>query len=97
MKRKDNNQSMGEAIKSLISAWGIEDKILSLQAEEAFEKMMGNYIMGYVETSFIKDQILFVKIKSPELKNELQYGKSKILAHINQELKQEYLTDVKFI
>lgn len=97
MKRKDNNQSLGDAIKSLFSNLGIEDKIMSLQAEEAFEKMMGGYIMSYVETSFIKDKVLFIKIKSPELKNELQYGKTKILEHINGELGKEYLTEVKFI
>lgn len=96
-KREKNQQSLGEAIRLLISEYGIEEKILSVQAEELFQEMMGKYIMGYVESFYVKNKELFVKIKSPELKNELQYGRSKILEHINQEIGKEYLIAVNFI
>lgn len=96
MKRKDNQQSLGEALKHMISDLGMEEKILSVQVEEIFTEMMGNYIMKYVESISVKKQILQIKIKSPELRNELQYGKSKIIAHVNEQIGKEYLKDVKF-
>jgi len=40
---------------------------------------------------------LYIKIKSPELKNELSMGKSKIKEHINNELDVDYLNDIKFL
>lgn len=96
MSRKDNQQSLGEAIKHMISDLGMEEKIFSVQVEEIFVEMMGNYIMKYVENISVQKQILIIKIKSPELRNELQYGKSKIITHINEQIGKEYLKDVKF-
>ncbi len=96
MRRKDNQQSLGEAIKLMISDLGMEEKILSVQAEEIFVEMMGAYIMKYVENIALQKQILHIRIKSPELRSELQYGKSKIISHINEQIGKEYLKDVKF-
>lgn len=97
MRRRDNNQNLGEAIKQMISDLGMEEHIFSVQAEEMFQEMMGNYIMGYVERFEVKNRILYIKIKSPELKNELLYGKDKIKAHINEGIGKEYLTEIKFL
>ncbi|MFV0306091.1 MAG: DUF721 domain-containing protein [Moheibacter sp.] len=95
--RKENKQSLGDAIKRMISDLGMEDKILAIQVEELFTEMMGTPIMKYVEQTKVSKQILYVKMDSPALKNELQYGKSKIIAHINGEIGKNYLNDVKFI
>lgn len=96
MRREDNKQTLGEAIKRMISDLGMEEKIFSVQAEQVFAEMMGNYIMKYVEYIKVEKQVLYIKIKSPELKNELLYGKSKIINHVNSEIGKEYLKDVKF-
>lgn len=96
MSRKDNQQSLGEAIRMMISDLGMEEKILSVQVEEIFVEMMGSYIMKYIESMAVQKQILTVRIKSPELRNELQYGKNKIITHINTEIGKEYLKDIKF-
>lgn len=97
MKKRSNQLSLGQAIKQMISDLGMEEKILTAQAEELFVEMMGNYIMKYVESFYMKQQVLYVKITSPELKNELQYGKSKIISHINEQIGKEFVLDVKFI
>ncbi len=95
--RRDNKQTLGEAIKGLISDLGIEEKLFSIQAEELFTEMMKGVIMNYVENVYVTKRILYVKMNSPELKNELQYGKSKIISHINDGIGSNYLTDVKFL
>lgn|SRR5690554_895217 len=97
MKKKSNELSLGEAIRQMISDLGMEEKILAAQAEELFAEMMGAYIMKYVESFYVKQQVLYIKIKSSELKNELQYGKSKIISHINEQIGKEFVLDVKFI
>jgi hypothetical protein len=38
---------------------------------------------------------LYVKINSPAMRQELLMGKSKILANINEEIKKDFLVDVK--
>lgn len=94
--RKDNKQTLGQAIRSLISDLGMEDKLYAVQVEELFVEMMKGVIMKYVEKMTVSERILYVKMNSPELKNELQYGKSKIIAHINEGIGAEYLKDIKF-
>lgn len=81
----------------MISELGLEEKILTVQAEEAFEEMMGKYIMSYVESFYVRNNILFIHIKSPELKNELSFGKSKILEHINEDIGKQFIIDVRFL
>lgn len=95
--RKDNKQTLGEAIQSLISDWGIEEKLFSVQAEELFVEMMKGAIMKYVENLYVSKQIMYVKMNSPELKNELGYGKQKIINHINEGIGKEFILDIKFL
>jgi len=95
--RKDNKQSLGEAIQSLISDLGIEEKLFSVQAEELFVEMMKGAIMKYVENLYVSKQVLYVKMNSPELKNELSYGKNKIITHINEGIGKEFILDIKFL
>ncbi|HLV23619.1 MAG TPA: DUF721 domain-containing protein [Moheibacter sp.] len=96
MKRDENKQTLGQAIQKMISDLGMEEKILSVKAEELFSEMMGNYIMKHVKSVAINKRILYLKISTPELKHELMYGKSKIIQHINSEIGKEYILDVKF-
>lgn len=97
MKKRKNEQNLGEAIRSMISDLGIEEKLLSIQAEEIFVEMMGNYIMRYVESCEVKNHTLFIKMNSPELKNELSYGRTKILDHINETIGKKHLKEIKFL
>ncbi len=97
MRRKDNNQTLGEAIRGLVSDLGIEEKLNAVQVEELFTDMMKGVVMKYVQKVEVKERILYVKMSSPELKNELQYGKGKIITHINEGMGSDYVIDVKFI
>lgn len=81
----------------MISELGLEEKILTVQAEEAFQDMMGKYIMSYVKNFYVRNKILFIHINSPELKNELSFGKSKIIEHINEDIGKQFITDVRFL
>ncbi len=95
--RKDNKQTLGEAIRGLISDLGMEEKLYAVQVEELFTDMMKGVVMKYVQNIRVSDRILYVKMNSPELKNELQYGKSKIIVHINEGMGNDYLKDIKFL
>ena len=43
----------------------------------------------------VRQRVLYVKINSPAMRQELTYGKSKIIANINEEIKSDFLMDVK--
>lgn len=97
MSRDCNQQKLGDIIHEMISEFGLEENILSVQAGELFEEMMGRYVKPYINEFYIKNKILYARISSDALKNELSYGKSKIKQHINEGLGKDYLTDIKFL
>ena len=66
-------------------------------ALDGWNDQMGDFLQKYTEQLYVKNRVLYVKLNAPALKNELQFGKSKILTHINNFIGEEFLTEVKFI
>ena len=55
---------------------------------------MGNGVNNYTKTILLKGSTLYVELTSAVLREELSYGKQKIIKMINEELQQEVLKDV---
>ncbi|MXV38334.1 DUF721 domain-containing protein [Flavobacteriaceae bacterium Ap0902] len=96
MKRK-NEITISEAIRYFIKENGMEQRVLDSMVLDAWQDQMGDFMKQYTDALYVKNRILFVRINSPAIKNELSYGKSKILQHINNYMEEEYLTEIKFI
>jgi len=56
---------------------------------------MGKFFEKYTDRVEVRQRVLYVKINSPAMRQELLMGKSKILANINEEIKKDFLVDVK--
>ena len=65
------------------------------KAEEAGQTVMGKFFEKYTDRVEVRQRVLYVKINSPAMRQELLMGKSKILANINEEIKKDFLVDVK--
>tara|TARA_Y200000002_G_scaffold327548_1_gene290701 strand:- start:207 stop:500 length:294 start_codon:yes stop_codon:yes gene_type:complete len=66
----------------------------NLKVQEAWIKTMGENIQKYTYRVVYKKGILFVKLKSSVLKEELTFEKTKVIKLINKELGKEYLKDL---
>ncbi|GEM_PF-48705 len=93
--KRSNQQTLGQAFEHYFKQIGKDELILEAKAEMAWEKVMGKFFEQFTEKVEVRKSILYVKINSPAMRNELIYGKTKIIDNINQELNLEYLTDVK--
>lgn len=96
MKRK-NEVTLSEAIRYFIQEHGMEQRVLDSMVLDAWHNQMGDFMKKYTDSLYVKNRTLFVKINSPAIKNELSYGKSKILKHINAYIEEEYVLEIKFI
>lgn len=94
MKKRSNEQSISEAIRYMIKDLGIEEKMLEEETIAHWHQFMGDWIEKYTDKVYVKNRVLFVKINSDSLRNELIYGRSKIIQHINESLKQDFLKEV---
>ncbi|HAD79672.1 MAG TPA: DUF721 domain-containing protein, partial [Flavobacteriaceae bacterium] len=61
----------------------------------AWQTVMGKFFEKYTDRVEVRQRVLYVKINSPAMRQELLMGKSKILANINEEIKKDFLVDVK--
>ena len=66
----------------------------NLKVQEAWIKTMGENIQKYTYRVMYKKGILYVKLKSSVLKEELTFEKTKVIKLINEELGKEYLKDL---
>ncbi|MDO5654662.1 MAG: DciA family protein [Flavobacteriaceae bacterium] len=95
--KKKNEVNIAEAIQYFIREHGMEERILESMAIDGWHDQMGDFMKNYTERIFVKNRVLFIKLNSPALKNELNYGKTKILDYINQFIGKTYLEDVQFL
>lgn len=80
----------------MIERYKMKDHFKVEQIKSLWEETVGAYIANYTEKLVIKKHILYVKLKSPELRNELQYAKTKLIKSLNHKIGEDYIKDIKF-
>lgn len=65
-----------------------------VQVQDAWHKVMGKSISNNTTDIHLDRTTLYVKLSSAPLRQELDYGKDKILAMINQELERDLVKKV---
>lgn len=88
-KRHSDNLSLGDAIKDFIDSNRLEKGLDKVRVEEAWNAVMGNAISKYTTSIKLERDVLFVKLSSSVLREELSYGNRKIIDMINEELGKE--------
>jgi len=96
---EDSNEYsfLGGAIKDLLGAYKLDNKLLEREAVKAWDKVAGSLITKYTSKVFIKGGVLFVKIDSSVIKNEVSYEKSHIIKEINKICGTEVVKEIKLI
>jgi predicted nucleic acid-binding Zn ribbon protein len=88
-KRHSDNLSLGDVIKDFIDSNRLEKGLDKVRVEEAWNAVMGNAISKYTTSIKLERDVLFVKLSSSVLREELSYGNRKIIDMINEELGKE--------
>jgi predicted nucleic acid-binding Zn ribbon protein len=94
MKRKSNQQPLKEVIEEYLAAFKLDSKLTELKLVGSWEKIMGRTIAKHTQEIYIKNKILYLKLNSSVLRNELSFGKEKIIQLMNQEVGAEVIVDV---
>jgi len=92
--KKSNEYSLKEAIEELLNTYSIKRKIEQTKVLQSWQKVCGEIIDKHTENIYIRNKILFVKVNSAPLKNELFYAKSKLLKYLNKEAGGEVIEDI---
>ena len=92
---KKNERPINEVLKEFLNTGKLREKYLAVRIQEAWSKQMGPAIDKYTGNISFKRGILSIQIISAPLKEELSYGKHKIITLLNDYLKEEVIKDIR--
>lgn len=93
-KRFNEENSLQDILKEFIQVNKLDAGMDKIDVEQAWKNLMGNGVNNYTEEVLLKKTTLYVKLSSAVLRNELSYGKDKIIRMINEELGKEVVKSI---
>lgn len=93
-KRLNNQSTVGDVLQQIIQVNKLQPGMDQIDVKEAWRQLMGNGVNSYTQNIILKGQTLYVELTSAVLREELSYGKSKIITMINEDLGREVIKDV---
>lgn len=85
-KRNNENISISDALKEFVETNRLEKGLNKVNVAEAWVKLMGNGVNNYTTSVNLERETLYVQLSSSVLREELSYGKQKIIDMLNEEL-----------
>jgi hypothetical protein len=91
-KRQNEFHSIQELMKDVIKENKLTKGMHQLSVKEAWFKLMGAGIVSYTNKVELNGKTLVVSLKSSVLREELSYGKEKIIKMMNDELGEKLIS-----
>ncbi|MDG1778960.1 MAG: DUF721 domain-containing protein [Flavobacteriaceae bacterium] len=91
-KRHNDHQKIDEVLASFVENNKLEKGLDGVNVANAWRELMGNGVYNYTNSIKLHKSTLYVALSSSVLREELAYGKDKIIAMINEELGKEVVT-----
>ncbi|MGB0477397.1 MAG: DUF721 domain-containing protein [Flavobacteriaceae bacterium] len=93
----DDAQKIKAILGEFISKNALSDGIDTARIQENWSSIMGENISAYTKEVSLQQDVLIVKLSSSVLRQELSYGKEKIVEMINKSLGKNKIQDIRFI
>jgi len=90
-KRNNNNQSIQDVLKEFVSNNNLQNGLDKVNVREAWTSLMGNGVNNYTTAIELKHETLYVQLSSSVLREELGYGKEKIITMLNEAIGKEVI------
>ena len=94
--RKKNTQKLSDVIQAFVKEKNLQKKFDEIDVISSWEKILGKTVSSYTERVSLYNGILFVKMKSPVVKNELMMMKEDIKKRLNEEAGSEAVKKIVF-
>ncbi|MEQ6122843.1 DUF721 domain-containing protein [Pseudotenacibaculum sp. MALMAid0570] len=95
--RKNEANPIKDLMQSFIKENNLTKGMQKLQIEEVWSKLMGQGVVSYTDSVQLQNKTLIIKLSSSVLREELSYGKEKIIKMINQEMGEELVSKLMLV
>jgi hypothetical protein len=93
-KRQNEFHSIQDLMKDVIKENKLTKGMHQLSVKDSWAKLMGNGVVSYTNNIELQGKTLIVKLKSSVLREELSYGKEKIIKMMNEELGENLISKI---
>jgi ribosome-associated translation inhibitor RaiA len=90
-KRNNEHLSISDALKEFVETNKLEKGLDKVNVADAWAKLMGNGVNNYTTSVNLERETLYIQLNSSVLREELSYGKQKIIDMLNEELGKEII------
>ncbi len=95
MSRKANEQPLSEVVKDLLKAYGMEEQMNEMEIMKGWDFVMGKFVAKHTTDMWFKNKVLYIKLDSSVIKNELQLAKTQVIEKMNDYVGKNIITDLK--
>ncbi|MBJ7879307.1 DUF721 domain-containing protein [Gelidibacter salicanalis] len=85
-KRNKDNLSISDLLKEFVDSNKLQPGLDKVNVKDAWAEMMGNGVNNYTTAIQLERDTLYVQLSSSVLREELSYGKEKIISMLNESL-----------
>ncbi len=90
----ENSLKIDSLIKFFIKENNLENGLETVEVKDLWYKLMENGVANYTTDINLKNGTLYIKLKSSVLREELSYGKEKIVKLLNEKLKKDLIKKI---
>lgn len=95
-KRLNEENSLADVLKAFIQTNNLQNGMDKIDVRDAWKNLMGNGVANYTTEIVLKNDTLYVALSSSVLKEELSYGREKIINMLNEELGKPVVKNIIF-
>ena len=96
-KRENDSFSIQDLMQSFIKENNLSKGMHKIKVEETWTKMMGPGVATHTTSVKLQNKTLIIQLNSSVLREELSYGKDKIIKMMNDELGDEFVTKLMLV
>ena len=94
MKRIRKTERINVMLNDFMNQEKISDGIFNVKINEAWKKSVGKNICKYTKSVNLKENILYIEVDNPILKQEILYSKQKIIDLLNEEINEKIIKKI---
>ena len=89
-----NNLELKNLINTFLKKNKLEKGLLNIEVKKAWFDLMNNGVANYTSDVSLRNKTLYIKLSSAALKEELSYGKEKLIKLINEKLEDDIVEKI---
>lgn len=94
--RRNDAKPIGEMIRRVMREQGLESPLNEYRLIQSWSDVLGRTIASYTMRLYIRNQVLYVQLTSPALRQELMMGRDLLVRKLNEAVGAQVITNIIF-